>query len=154
MGIDPGIASIGYGIIDTADNGKAVLLDHGIISTSSKLDHGERLKRIYERLTLKFREQQPDAVAIETLFHSRNLKALVDVSEAIGVITLAASNCRIRVAKFTPLKVKSAIVGYGKADKEQVRMMVMNLLELDTPPKSYHVSDALAVAMCYRNLNC
>ena len=154
MGIDPGIASIGYGIISASENERSVLLDQGVITTSSKMSHGERWKLIYERLSQKLKEQKPDAVAIETLFHSRNLKALVDVSEAIGVITLAASNQSIQVTKFTPLKVKSAIVGYGKADKQQVRMMIMNLLDLDTPPKSYHVSDALAVAMCYRNLNC
>ena len=154
MGIDPGIASTGYGVIETAKHEKLVLIDHGMITTSSKMSHGDRLKYIYAEITHKLEEHRPDALAIESLFHSRNLKALVDVSEAIGVVTLAASNFNISVTKFAPLKVKSAIVGFGKADKGQVQEMIMRLLDLKTLPKPHHVSDALAVAICYSNLTC
>lgn len=154
MGIDPGIASTGYGVIETAKHKRLVLIDRGMITTSSKMCQGERLKYIYGVITHKLDEHRPDALAIESLFHSRNLKALVDVSEAIGVVTLAASHFNIAVTKFTPLKVKSAIVGFGKADKEQVQEMIMRLLDLGAPPKPHHVSDALAVAICYSNLTC
>ena len=152
MGIDPGIASTGYGVIETAKHERLVLIDHGMITTSSKMGHGDRLKYIYGEITQKLEEHRPDALAIESLFHSRNLKALVDVNEAIGVVTLAASNFNIAVTKFTPLKVKSSIVGFGKADKGQVQEMIMRLLDLEMLPEPHHVSDALAVAICYRNL--
>ena len=154
MGIDPGIASTGYGIIETSGNDRIILVDYGMINTPSNMEHGERLKYIFGEVTRKLEEYRPHALAIESLFHSKNLKALVDVSEAIGVVTLAASNFNIGVSKFTPLKVKSAIVGFGKADKRQVQEMIMRLLGLESPLNPHHVSDALAVAICYRNLNC
>jgi crossover junction endodeoxyribonuclease RuvC len=154
MGIDPGIASTGYGIIETSGNEGIILIDYGMINTPSDMDHGDRLKYIFGEVTRKLEEHRPNALAIESLFHSKNLKALVDVSEAIGVVTLAASKLNIVVSKFTPLKVKSAIVGFGKADKKQVQEMIMRLLDLESPPNPHHVSDALAVAICYRNLNC
>jgi crossover junction endodeoxyribonuclease RuvC len=116
------------------------------------MSHADRLKYIYGEMTQKLEEHRPDALAIESLFHSKNLKSLVDVSEAIGVVTLAASNFNIAVTKFTPLKVKSAIVGFGKADKSQVQEMIMRLLDLEAIPEPHHVSDALAVAICYRNI--
>jgi crossover junction endodeoxyribonuclease RuvC len=97
-------------------------------------------------------EHRPDVVAIECLFHSRNLKSLADVSEAIGVITLAAAESGLPLEKFTPLKIKSAVVGVGKAHKDQVLLMVMNELSLSAPPRPHHASDALAAAVCYRNL--
>ena len=153
MGIDPGIASTGFGVIESKDRDNLTLIDHGMITTSSKMVHGDRLKYIYEQVSHKLQEHQPDVLAIEGLFHSKNLKSLVDVSEAIGVVTLAASHFNITVSKFTPLKVKSAIVGFGKADKAQVQEMIMRLLHLDALPQPHHVSDALAVAICYRNLS-
>jgi crossover junction endodeoxyribonuclease RuvC len=152
MGIDPGVASTGFGIIETSDDEGIRLIDSGVIVTSSSLAHGARLRYIYERVSEKLSEHKPDALAIESLFHSKNLKSLVDVSEAIGVVTLAASYFDIAVTKFTPLKVKSAIVGFGRADKEQVQLMIQRLLGLASPPKPHHVSDALAVAICYRNI--
>jgi crossover junction endodeoxyribonuclease RuvC len=152
MGIDPGIASTGFGIVESQGKEWLKLIDHGMITTSSKMVHGDRLKYIYEQVSRKLQEHQPDALAIESLFHSKNLKSLVDVSEAIGVVTLAASHFSIAVTKFTPLKVKSAIVGFGKADKAQVQEMIKRLLNLDALPEPHHVSDALAVAICYRNL--
>ncbi len=154
MGVDPGIVFTGYGFIQIGDGECMQLLDYGLITTPSKTDHPGRLKYIYEEITQKLRQYNPDVIAIETLFHSKNLKSLVDVSEAIGVITLAGSNQHIQITKFTPLKVKSAIVGFGKAKKEQVQMMIMNLLDLKKPPRPHHISDALAVAICYKNLHC
>lgn len=153
MGIDPGIASTGYGVIESTEKGKLKLVDHGMITTSPRMLHGDRLKYIYGEITERMNRHQPDALAIEGLFHSKNLKSLVDVSEAIGVITLAASHFNITVTKFTPLKVKSTIVGFGKANKSQVQEMIKRLLHLDALPEPHHVSDALAVAICYRNLS-
>jgi len=152
MGVDPGIAATGYGIIKIARRDDADLLDYGVISTDPGEEHPKRLKYIFERIVEVIKRHNPDVVAIESLFHSKNLKALVDVSEAIGVITLAAANFNLKVQKFTPLKVKSAIVGIGRAKKGQVGLMIQNILNLDSPPKPHHASDALAVAICYKNL--
>ncbi len=152
MGVDPGIAATGYGIIKIARRDDAELLDYGLISTTPGEEHPKRLQYIYERIVEVIKRHNPNVVAIESLFHSKNLKALVDVSEAIGVITLAAANFNLKVQKFTPLKVKSAIVGIGRAKKGQVGLMIQNILNLDSPPKPHHASDALAVAICYKNL--
>ena len=153
MGVDPGIASTGYGVIEAEGHERLTLVAHGMITTSSKMLHGDRLKYIYGEISDKLEKHHPDALAIEGLFHSKNLKSLVDVSEAIGVVTLAASHFNIAVTKFTPLKVKSAIVGFGRADKGQVQEMIKRLLKLENLPEPHHVSDVLAVAICYHNLS-
>ena len=152
MGVDPGIAATGYGIIKIDGKNDAELLDYGVISTLSNEKHPKRLQYIYESILEVIERTGPDVIAIESLFHTHNLKALVDVSEAIGVITLAAARYDLTVHKFTPLKVKSAIVGVGRARKEQVSLVIQNILNLDTQPKPHHASDALAVALCYKNL--
>lgn len=152
MGIDPGVAETGFGVIRTEGDSRSLLIAHGVISTSSTTVHGNRLKQIYDRVMELIDVHHPDVLAVESLFHSRNLKSLVDVSEAIGVITLAAAERNLPLEKFTPLKVKSSVVGVGKAHKDQVRLMIMNELALSDPPRSLHASDALAVAVCYRNL--
>ena len=153
MGVDPGVASTGYGVIEALDD-ELTLVDCGIIVTPVEQEHGERLRHIHEEISLKLSHHRPDVLAVECIFHSKNLKSLVDVSEAIGVVTLAASQQEIKVIKYTPLKVKSSIVGFGKAKKEQVQLMIQHLLGLESPPKPHHVSDALAVAICHRNLGC
>ena len=152
MGIDPGVAETGFGVIQTDEACRSRLVDHGVISTSSTTGHGLRLKQIHDRVIGLIDEHRPDVIAVESLFHSRNLKSLVEVSEAIGVITLAAAERGLPLEKFTPLKVKSSVVGVGKAHKDQVRLMIMNELSLSDPPRPLHASDALAVAVCYRNL--
>lgn len=152
MGIDPGVASTGYGVIRTGERENIVLLGYGVISTSPKDNQTHRLKYIYEHITEIIKEYKPDVIAVESIFHSRNLKSLADVSEAIGVISLAAANFNLEIIKFTPLKVKSAVVGVGRADKNQVGLMIMNLLNLEELPSPHHASDALAVAICYKHL--
>lgn len=152
MGIDPGVAETGYGVIQSDEACRSRLVAHGVISTPSTADHGVRLKQIHDRVIRLIEEHRPDVIAVESLFHSRNLKSLVEVSEAIGVITLAAAECGLPLEKFTPLKVKSSVVGVGKAHKDQVRLMIMNELALSAPPRPLHASDALTVAVCYRNL--
>jgi crossover junction endodeoxyribonuclease RuvC len=151
LGVDPGIASTGYGIIRVDCAEGLELLDEGVIRTEAGTPHDRRLKLIFEAITGLITRHKPDAVAIEGIFFSRNLKSLVEVSEAIGVITLAAGNCGIGVKKFTPLEVKSAITGFGKAGKLQVQHMVMSMLKLDGSRKAHHASDAIAVAICYKN---
>jgi len=153
LGIDPGIASTGYGLIEVKYD-KAQLVRFGEIKTSKKSAQEERLKKIYEEISEIIRFSNPDRVALESIFYSRNIKSLVLVGEAIGVISLAAINFGLNIKKFTPLEVKSSIVGFGKATKSQVQLMITNILDLDEPPKSNHASDALAVAMCYKNLYC
>jgi crossover junction endodeoxyribonuclease RuvC len=150
LGIDPGIASTGYGVIRAAGGGSISLVDYGVITTSPSEPHVVRLKHIYEIINGIINDHQPDAVAIETIFHSRNLKSLANVSEAIGVISLAAGNYGINIQKFTPLEIKSAIVRSGKAGKGQIQEMVKTILSLDSVPKPDHASDALAIAICCR----
>jgi len=154
LGVDPGIASTGYGIIRIRADDSIELVDYGVISTSSDTDHELRLKKIYNSITRIIRNYRPQAVAIETVFYSKNIKTLVLVSEAIGVISLAAGNFGLPVRKFTPLEVKTGIARFGKAGKPQVQSMVKHLLELDEVPFPDHAADALAVAICYRNLFC
>ena len=153
LGIDPGIASTGYGLIDVRRSDTS-LVSHGVIATPSGMEHVLRLKSIYGEVTDIIERYNPDVVALEAIYQSKNLKSLADVSEAIGVISLAAGNSGLRVVRFTPFKVKSTIVGYGRANKEQVQLMVSNFLNLEGPVKPHHAADALAIAVCYRNLFC
>lgn len=152
LGIDPGIAKTGYGIIKCSDNENMFLIDFGVIATSTENPHGTRLRKIFKEITRIINHYRPDAVAIETIFYSKSYKALVEVSEVIGVITLAAGHFELEVMKFTPLEVKSAVAGFGRAAKNQVRVMTMNMLNLEEPPRPDHASDALAVAICFRNI--
>ena len=149
LGIDPGLASIGYGLIKIMDDENMHPIDYGVITTSRKKSQAERLRCIYDAVTDIIFKFKPDAAAIETIFYSRNLKSLTQVSEAIGVITLAAWNYGLQIKKYTPLEVKSAVVRSGKADKGQIQIMVKNLLNLNNVPKPNHAADALAIAICY-----
>ena len=150
LGIDPGIASTGYGVIKVSGGDRLSLVDYGLIKTSRGEDQGLLLNYIYDRVNEIINGHSPEAIAIETIFHSKNLKSLAMVSEAIGVISLAAGNYGLNIQKFTPLEIKSAIVRSGKATKGQVQEMVKTILNLDSLPKPDHASDALALAICYR----
>ena len=153
LGIDPGIANTGYGLIEViSGEGDIRVKEKGVIITSPADDHGARLKKIYDKIEYILKQNIPDAVAIETIFYSKNLKSLVDVSETIGVITLAAYNFGIKVKKFTPLEVKSAVTGFGKARKTQVRLMVKQITGVDDINGPDHIFDAIAVAICYKNI--
>lgn len=148
LGIDPGVASTGYGVIQEGRGGGLLLLDYGVITTSSKALHEKRLKDIFEGIEGIIRSAGPDRVSVETVFYSKNLKSLVQVSEAIGVVSLAVSRHGLELTRFTPLEVKRTIVGNGKATKDQIQLMVSKILNLDDPPKPDHASDAIAVALC------
>ncbi|ABR48491.1 crossover junction endodeoxyribonuclease RuvC [Alkaliphilus metalliredigens QYMF] len=148
LGIDPGIAILGYGIVKYEGN-KFKVIDYGAIKTSSKMATPQRLKEIYLRLDELISEYQPDAVAIEELFFNTNTTTAMVVSHARGVAVLAAAIHEKEIYEYTPLQVKQAVVGYGRAEKKQVQQMIKILLNLEQAPKPDDVADALAVAVCH-----
>jgi len=150
LGIDPGTATTGFGVVDEIDK-KLCLVDYGCIKTSSNLDMPSRLNIISEQLTALIEKYKPENVAVEQLFFASNAKTAIKVGEARGVILLTASQAGLKVAEYTPLQVKMALTGYGKADKKQVQYMVKNLLKCKETPKPDDAADAIAIAVCHLN---
>jgi len=150
MGVDPGIAILGYGLLRMEGN-KFSIIDSGAITTEHTMSMPDRLSCIYNGLNLLLSKYKPDAYAIEELFFNKNIKTALTVGHARGVAILAASNHNIPIFEYTPLQVKQAIVGYGRAEKKQMQQMVKMLLGLDEIPKPDDVADALAVAICHGN---
>ncbi|SDE59977.1 Holliday junction endonuclease RuvC [Paenibacillus sp. UNCCL117] len=148
LGIDPGIAIVGFGFIDKQGH-KLVPVQYGSIQTEAHTDDGLRLKQVFDALVQLIDKYKPDAVAIEKLFFNRNVTTAMTVSQARGVLMLAAVQKGLPIAEYTPLQVKQAIVGYGKAEKKQVQEMVKMFLHLSAVPKPDDVADALAVAICH-----
>ena len=147
MGIDPGYAIVGFGIVDYKNN-KFDLLSYGAITTEAKTDFSDRLIRIYEGVDSLIKKYRPDAIAIERLYFTTNQKTAIDVAQARGVILLAARQNLINVSEYTPLQVKGAVVGYGIAEKKQGMEMTRVMLGLKEYPKPDDAADALAVAIC------
>ena len=152
LGIDPGLATIGFGIIEK-QNKNLTCIDFGIISTSQKQETGERLNKIFTEITKLIKKHCPDVVVVENLFFFKNLKTAMPVSEARGVILLAIAKKKIQIEQLTPLQVKMGICGYGRADKKQVQKMVKEILEFEKIPKPDDAADALAIAICWANYN-
>jgi crossover junction endodeoxyribonuclease RuvC len=150
MGIDPGIAISGYGIISGKQNDCSVI-EYGVIKTPPGLKMPYRLKKIYEGYTEHLQKYKPDAVAVEELFFNKNAKTIISVGQARGAALLAAALSNIEVFEYTPLQVKQAVVGYGRADKLQVQQMIKMFFNLDKLPKPDDAADALAVALCHMN---
>ncbi len=148
LGIDPGTATTGFGLI-TEKRNKLVFVDHGVITTSRKESSQGRLRRIYGELKKILLDYKPRAIAIEKLFFGANTKTAIAVGQARGIALLTAAEFKIPVAEYTPLEVKMAITGYGKADKKQVQQMVKTLLNLSFLPKPDDAADALAIAICH-----
>ncbi len=148
LGIDPGLALIGYGIIEAAGSNLNPL-SYGCISTKANDSLDQRLKIIYNDLLEIIKTYKPDVVAIEELFFAANVKTAILVGEARGVIILSAANLDIPIIGYTPLEIKQAITGYGHADKKQIQYMVKKLLKLDNISGPDDVSDGLAVAICH-----
>lgn len=148
LGIDPGTAIVGFGVIDVCD-GDPVFVDCGCIRTDSKLPMPARLDLIARDLRKIIREYQPDEVAVEELFFFRNITTAISVGQARGVILQTAQAANLLIHEYTPLQVKQAVTGYGKADKKQVQEMVKTILKLGTVPKPDDAADALAVAICH-----
>jgi len=148
LGVDPGTAITGYGLVwGEGDNLR--LVDYGAITTSSDESQPQRLQEIYRQLTALIQERQPAVAAVEKLFFSRNVRTALSVVQARGVALLAIANAEIAVHEYTPLEVKQAVVGYGRATKEQVQEMVKVLLGLDSVPQPDDAADAIAVAICH-----
>jgi crossover junction endodeoxyribonuclease RuvC len=151
LGIDPGIATTGYGLIENKGS-NLCLVDYGCILTPAKTPVVERLNTIFNQLSKLIKKQKPDEVAIEELFFAKNVKTAINVSQARGVIMLACMRSGIKmINEYTPLEVKMALVGYGRAEKHQVQKMVTTLLNLQNMPKSDDAADALAIAVCHFN---
>lgn len=148
LGIDPGYAIVGYGVI-RYEGGKMSVIDYGKITTEANIPLSKRLKLIYDSLTQLIETFKPDVVAVEELFFNSNVKTAIAVGHARGVIILAAANMNLKIAEYTPLQIKQAVVGYGRADKNQVQQMVKMFLGLDKVPKPDDTADALAVAICH-----
>ncbi|HSX48506.1 MAG TPA: crossover junction endodeoxyribonuclease RuvC [Candidatus Nanoarchaeia archaeon] len=147
LGIDPGTATTGFGCIEITGP-KTEFIGAGVISTAAGLEMGERLATIYTELNELIREFKPDKVAVELLFFARNVTTAITVGQARGIIILSAAQHNLPVDEFTPLQVKQAVTGYGKADKRQVQEMVKTLLALKQIPKPDDAADALAIALC------
>ena len=150
LGIDPGIAIVGYGVIEFK-NSRFVTLAHGSIQSPAHTDVEARLEMIYDELDSIIKMYHPTEMAIEELFFNTNHTTMVPVAEARGVILLCAKRNGLRVAEYTPLQVKQSVVGYGRAVKKQVMHMVSLLLKLETTPKLDDTCDALAIAICHAN---
>lgn len=148
LGIDPGIAIVGYGIIECKGNNYKAI-DYGCITTDSKLLFPDRLKIVYDELNLIIDKYKPTDLAIEELFFNKNAKTAIKVGQARGVEVLAAVNKNLGIYEYTPLQIKQAVVGYGRAEKHQIQEMVKFLLSLKEIPKPDDVADALAVAICH-----
>lgn len=148
LGIDPGYAIVGIGIVDY-DNLHFRMVEYGAINTPAGIPIEERLAQIYEDACSLMDQYKPDAVSIEQLYFTTNLTTAIAVAEARGVLLLAACQKKIPIFSYTPLQVKSAVVGYGKAEKEQVMDMTRRLLSLREVPQPDDAADALALAICH-----
>lgn len=148
MGIDPGAANLGFGLVGLHD-GRLVALDGGVIETSSGVPIEQRLKRIHSAVAELIAYHRPVAVAIEDLFFGKNVRSAMAVGQASGVVMLAAAEHEIECFTYTPQAVKMAVCGSGAAGKGQIQRMVGTLLGLAEPPTPDHAADALAVAICH-----
>lgn len=150
IGIDPGTAIVGYGIVDFYQN-KYITVDYGVITTPKELNMENRLLIIYQELKEILDRHKPEYIAIEDLFYFKNNKTVISVAQARGVILLSARQHDIPIASYTPLQVKIGITGYGKADKKQVQQMTQRILNLEEIPKPDDAADALAIAITHIN---
>ena len=149
LGIDPGTATTGFGIIkqDKTKNGFGIL-DFGVIATDKKLSDAERLAILGEDIESLIKKHKPDALGIERLFFTTNQKTVMTVSQARGVVLYVAQKYKLPILEYTPLQVKSFICGYGKAEKKQVQYVVQKTFNLKKVPKPDDAADALAIALC------
>lgn len=148
LGIDPGYAILGYGIIDKMGN-KFSVCRYGAITTDSKMSMEDRLEFLYDSLREIIDEEQPDVASIEQLFFNTNAKTAILVGQARGAAVLACVKGGLHIEEYTPLQIKQALVGYGRADKRQVQTMVKTILNLKEVPKPDDTADALAAAICH-----
>ncbi len=148
LGIDPGYAIIGYGLI-RFENNHFDVIDFGAVTTEAHTDFNDRLFQIYTELSILMAKHRPDVMSIEKLYFNTNQKTAIAVAEARGVILLTARQNGVPVYEYTPLQVKQSVVGYGRAEKQQVQEMIKILLNLSAVPKPDDTADALAMAICH-----
>lgn len=148
LGIDPGIGRTGWGVVQT-NNSKLLPLNYGCIETSAGLSMEKRLGQLFEELTRIIKKEKPEVLAIEDLFFNTNAKTALIVGQARGVVLLCASQHNLGIAVYTPLQVKMALTGYGRADKNQVGHMIKTILKLQSIPKPDDTADALAIAVTH-----
>ena len=148
LGIDPGTGILGFGVIET-DSRTAVLVDAGVIRTPVKEDDAVRLETIFDELTDIIAANKPDAMSVEKLFFARNVTTAMTVAQARGVVLLCGRQAGLPIFEYTPMQIKQAVVGYGKADKKQVQEMVRVLLKLKVAPQPDDCADALAAALTH-----
>ena len=148
LGIDPGVATIGFGVL-RAERGKNTLLQYGVITTPAGIPLSRRLVQISEDMEQLIRRFKPDEMAVEELFFSKNITTGIAVAHGRGVILLAAEKLGVPVFEYTPMQVKQAVVGYGGAQKRQVMLMTRRLLGMKEVPKPDDAADALAIAICH-----
>jgi crossover junction endodeoxyribonuclease RuvC len=149
VGIDPGTATTGYGFIHQTDQGELEAIEYGVIQTPAGLPLEQRLLQLYLELKHLLLLHPPDSGAVEKLFFQRNVTTAIAVGQGRGVVMLALAEAGISVAEYTPLEVKQAVVGYGKADKNQIQQMVRAMLRLEDIPRPDDAADALAIAICH-----
>lgn len=147
LGFDPGTATTGYGVVDGSAS-RLRHVDHGVIETPAGEHFALRLLHIHEEASRLIRAHRPDVVVIERIYFKQNVTTGITVAQARGVLALAAVQAGLDVAEFSPTETKTAIVGYGRADKRQVQQMIKMLLNLDEPPRPDDAADALALAIC------
>jgi crossover junction endodeoxyribonuclease RuvC len=151
LGIDPGTAIIGYGLVRLMPNGELISVSYGIISTPKEATPSARLEMLFNDLNKLIKKHKPDTAAVERLFFARNVTTAIAVGQARGVILLALQKAGIEPFEYTPNEVKQAVAGYGSADKRQVQDMVRALLQLEEIPKPDDAADALAIAITHLN---
>ena len=151
LGIDPGTATTGYGLVRLAPDGELVSVKHGVILTPKSATPPARLEMIYDQMQDILKEHKPDTAAVEKLFFARNVTTGIAVGQARGVVMLAIQKAGLEAFEYTPKEIKNAVAGYGGADKRQVQEMVRALLNLDSIPKPDDAADALAVAITHLN---
>ncbi|MBC7475229.1 MAG: crossover junction endodeoxyribonuclease RuvC [Candidatus Sericytochromatia bacterium] len=150
LGIDPGTATTGYGIIEfNDDNDNISIINYGIIQTFASEPMPSRLMSIYDDMQVLIENFKPDIMAIEELFFFKNAKTVITVSQARGVLLLAANKANLIIAEYTPLEIKLTLTGYGRADKREMQETIKDWLGLETIPKPDDAADALCIAMCH-----
>ena len=148
LGIDPGIATIGFGLVE-AERGSARMVTYGTVTTPAGVPLSRRLYQISGDMEALIGKLKPEAIAVEELFFNTNITTGISVAQGRGVILLAGYRAGVRIFEYTPLQVKQAVVGYGRAEKRQVIDMVRRILNLNAPPKPDDAADAVAIAICH-----
>lgn len=149
IGIDPGTGILGFGVIDVEKNGKLSMVDAGVIRTKKHQPLDERLEEIHKHLQDVIKQNRPSVMVVEKLFFAQNITTAISVSHARGVVMLAGKQAGLEIVEYTPLQIKQALTGYGRADKKQMQEMVRVLLGLKEVPKPDDCADALAAAITY-----